>query len=125
MVHSLNKGKSGEREAAKWLQTSFGLELPPIRNLEQTRSGGHDLVGFDPFCIEVKRCETLSLTNWWLQVLEASKEVHGSIPVVMFRQNRKKWEFLISARHIKVKYGFIRLRDTEFIRWAERQLDNG
>ena len=116
-INSRAKGAAGEREAADWLQRKFKLEKKPQRNLEQVRSGGFDLDGFEPFAMEIKRCEALSLRNWWVQVTSAC--YNGQIPVVMYRRNREKWRFLISARYIGLKNGYMRLEEREFILWAK------
>ena len=115
------KGANGEREAAKWLQNKFGLELCPQRNLEQVRSGGYDLIGFEPFCFEVKRCERVDKRAWWLQVKNAINR--GDIPVVMYRRNHQPWRFLIAAEHIGVNKGFIHLEAREFLLWARRVIN--
>jgi hypothetical protein len=126
-----NKGANGEREAAVWLQTKFNLEHLPQRNLEQVRfkgrgrvQKGHDLIGFEPFGIEVKRQEVLALRTWWRQAKVASHRSHTpSIPVVMYRRNRKQWKFLIGAQWIGLEVGFIHLESQEFIDWANLILD--
>lgn len=117
-INGINKGKQGEREAAEWLYKEFNLSIKPERNLEQTRDGGHDLNGFQPLCVEVKRCETLAKRDWWLQVTSAVTKEY-SVPIVMYRQNRKKWKFLISARSIGLPTGFIELEVREFKMWVE------
>lgn len=121
-INGRNKGASGEREAADWLKAHFKLEVKPQRNLEQVRSGGHDIEGFPPFAFEVKRCETLSLKNWWVQVVNSLTEEY-CVPVVMYRQNRKPWKFLISATAIGLPKGYILLEAREFIGWANLYLD--
>ena len=126
-LNGRNKGANAEREAAKWLKLKFKLETEPQRNLEQYRYGAHvnstgfDLTGFPPFCLEVKRVEKLSLRSWWVQAVAAMTPEH-SVPVVMFRQNRGKWRFLISAQHIGLENGFIQLEENEFIKWANLML---
>lgn len=120
-MHALNKGKAGEREAAKWLHQWLSLTAVPERNLEQTRNGGHDLTGVGQFAVEVKRCETLALAKWWRQASKSGIE-SGLVPVVMFRQNRKKWKFLISANTIGVEHGFLELTAETFILWANLRL---
>jgi hypothetical protein len=40
------------------------------------------------------------------------------IPVVMFRQNYKQWEFLISSETIGVDGLYIRLNKEVFLEWA-------
>lgn len=126
-----NKGANGEREAALWLQKQFNLEHPPQRNLEQTRfkgahanQKGYDLVHFEPFAIEVKRQETLAMRTWWRQAkLSAHYTQKPLIPVVMYRQNRKQWNFLIGANWIGLELGFIHLQSDEFIQWAKKVLN--
>jgi len=120
-INSRNKGARAELQAAKWLKLKFKLENEPQRNLEQVRSGGHDLNGFPPFCIEVKHCETLALRSWWIQAV-ASVTRDYSVPVVMAKQNRKPWIFLISAREIGLERGFIQLQENEFIKWINLHL---
>jgi hypothetical protein len=36
----------------------------------------------------------------------------------MYRQNRKKWKFLISAKFIGLDKGYVRLEELEFKKWA-------
>lgn len=115
-INIRNKGASGERELAKWLHTNLHLDELPQRNLEQVRSGGSDLIVY-PFYFECKRCETLSLKDWWIQVKYEALKVNA-IPVVAFRQNRKQWEFLIGANNIGVDKSFIRITHDVFIPWA-------
>lgn len=101
MVHVLNKGKNGEREVVKLLQpivdrvySSLGMEVPNLlRNQMQSAVGGYDIVGLDWLALEVKRQETLNLNAWWKQVNKAARE--GQEPVVIFRQNHKKWRVLM------------------------------
>jgi len=126
-INGRNKGAAAEREAAKWLKLKFKLEHEPQRNLEQYRYGAHvnstgfDLIGFPPFCLEIKRVEKLNLRSWWVQAVAAITPTHSE-PVVMFRQNRGKWRFLISAGHIGLENGFVTLEENEFIKWANIQL---
>ena len=114
-VNSRTKGATGEREAAKWLAKIFSLQEPPIRNLDQTRDGGRDLIGLKPFAIEVKRCQELKRRAWWTQA-QASTGV-DEITVVMFRRNREKWRFLIPAKLIGTP-GFLEVEWEVFYRWA-------
>lgn len=114
---AIHKGKSGERELCKWLDDNFDLPNKPERNLDQTRSGGTDII-LPPFAIEVKRREGIDLQSWWIQSKTAAKHLNLE-PVVAFRQNRKPWEFLITAQHIGCKLGFLRVTESVFIEWAE------
>jgi len=128
MINPRTKGANAEREFATWLKIKFKLEHLPQRNLEQVRFGAHvhstgfDLQGFPPFAFEVKRQETLNRRSWWLQIVNSTTEEYP-IPVVAFRQNRKKWRFLISAQLIGLNNGFMELEEREFIRWVEHTLE--
>jgi len=129
MVNPRTKGQSGEREFARWLKIKLKLEHEPQRCLEQVRFGGTgriqqgmDLVGCQPFCIEVKRQEKLNLRAWWVQCVTATTEQYPH-PVVAFRQNRGKWSILISARNIGLNNGFIRLEENEAVKWLNRVLE--
>jgi len=121
MVSARSKGASGEREAALWLQEKFHLEETPKRNLEQVRSGGFDLTGFDPFAVEVKRCQTLAKRDWWIKLKKETPPFME--PVVMYRKNRQPWRFLISASNIGLSSGYIQLEAAEFVNWAKKVLD--
>lgn len=103
---SRNKGQRGEREAAAVLMgwasdvvahlRSEGRELPDVelvRNLMQSRAGGYDLDGLDWLALEVKRHETLSVSQWWKQTLMQTKD--GQVPCLMYRQNRTQWKFRV------------------------------
>lgn len=91
------KGSGGEREAARLLQTwaaDIGIEVDPTRNLEQVRGGGYDLNGVPGLGIEVKRVETLNVTGWWRQATRQAA-ADGTVPVLMWRQNRRPWRFKV------------------------------
>lgn len=88
---SRDKGQRGEREFLKLLEKELPIKLE--RNLDQTRDGGCDLLGIKELAIEVKRCETLCINNWWEQALEqAGKDQY---PVLAYRQSRKPWQVMI------------------------------
>jgi Holliday junction resolvase-like predicted endonuclease len=93
MTNSRNKGASGEREVAQELHRQLGMNFK--RNLEQSRSGGGDLVCDEtafPFSIEVKRrasgwtCDP----KWEAQAFRAAKET-GQHPCVIYRFDRQEW----------------------------------
>lgn len=122
-INSRTKGAVGEREFCKWLYDNFNIPMPE-RNLEQVRSGGSDIIDFEPFFFEVKRCELLDLDSWWIQVVSAVRKSHNAVavPVVAFRQNRKQWEFLISAKNIGLDKGYMRLKERIFLQWSRNLL---
>lgn len=105
-----SKGKRGEREAVKALQPSItgvyeerGLTPPLLfRNQNQSANGGYDIDGISWMALEIKRCETLQINKWWKQaVRQANPE---QVPVLMYRQNSKKWNI--------VMYGYIEVEQS-------------
>jgi len=117
-INARSKGANGEREFCKWLYENLNVSMP-TRNLEQVRSGGSDIIDIPPFYFEVKRVEKLCLYKWWNQVRKAvDKQVDSSlVPIVAFRQNRKDWEFLISATHIGIDKGYLHITERVFLKW--------
>ena len=97
---SRNKGKRGEREAAKllhgWLSNAGIIDADIQRNLAQTRSGGFDLEGLPWLTVEVKRAESLRAGEWWRQTKAQAKNA-GRKPMLMFRANRRPWRFRTTA----------------------------
>lgn len=100
-VSAQNKGKTGEREIADALNAivysiykAKGWAVPKNlwvqRNTQQSAIGGHDLTGTWGLAVEVKRQEQLSINTWWKQC-KASADTLKSIPVLVFRQNKKPW----------------------------------
>lgn len=94
-----NKGANGEREAIELLtlwakQVNHILDIK--RNLEQVRSGGDDIAGFEGYGLsfEIKRVETPNITGWWRQCIASAKAKH-CVPILMHRQNRKPWRFKV------------------------------
>lgn len=95
------KGAEGERELALLLvgmAARSGIDIELSRNLEQTRSGGHDLVGLERYrlAVEVKRVEAIDLTSWWRQAVRQADAIQCT-PVLAWRQNRKPWRFRVLA----------------------------
>jgi len=84
------KGAAAERELAKLL--SERLDVRVERNLEQTRSGGADLLGVGPFALEAKRHERLAINAWWAQACAQAGE---ALPALAYRQSRQPWTILL------------------------------
>lgn len=101
------KGANGEREVADIIYYATGIKVE--RNLDQTRGGGHDLNGIDGLSIEVKRQETLCIPAWWRQTLRQAEDVKG-IPVLVYRQNRKPWTFIVGLDKKQ-------MTQVEFLKW--------
>lgn len=106
MVDARRKGAAGEREFCNLLQEQLGVEV--VRNLEQTRSGGHDLVvledqgneasaELDRYAIEIKRHEKVTpslLSSWWDQTLLQAERA-SRVPCLAYRQNRTPWRVMV------------------------------
>ena len=92
---SRNKGKAGEREFANIMKDWLGgLGRTIARRIEQTRDSGHDLDGLEPFAVEVKRQETLSVPAWWRQA-KKSADVAGLRPALAYRRNGEAWRVMV------------------------------
>jgi hypothetical protein len=91
-----------------------------VRNLEQVRSGGADVI-LEPFSFEVKRVEQLDIQAAWIQCRAAAKQL-GYEPVLAHRKNRQPWYFCISARHIGCELGYIQLTELVFKQWVGETL---
>ena len=124
------KGANGERELAALLiewAAGIGLGLELKRNLEQTRGGGHDLVGLEDFgmAVECKRQEALALGSWWAQTIRQAEKA-GCLPVLAWRQNRRPWRFRIRAWvHPCHRQLDIDLEADEFRAWFQSTLAAG
>ena len=101
------KGAGGEREIIALLEPivrakmlEFGLQVPdkPIlqRNQNQSAVGGCDLTNTFGLAIEVKRQEQLAVNEWWRQCCASAARNHER-PVLMYRQNQKKWNVVMMA----------------------------
>lgn len=107
-LFSRNKGKRGEREVVKVLQPSidlvyneFGVEPPQLlRNQMQSAVGGFDIVGIEWMALEVKFCEQLQLSQWWVQTTRQASA--GQTPTLFYRKSHCKWRVKFEA---KVNHG--------------------
>ena len=103
------KGADGEREIAKLLnpivhkvkrQFKWAEEdiLNPHyqiqRNPNQCANGGADLQNTYGLCIEIKRQQALNINTWWKQCEKSAVDL-CEIPVLMYRQNNKKWRVVM------------------------------
>lgn len=83
------KGQSGERELSALLAAHLGTVVQ--RQLGQERDGGAD-IHIGDYRIQVKRCETLKLDEWWRQTV---RDAGYWKPVLAWRQSRKGWRFRV------------------------------
>lgn len=108
-INSRAKGANGEREFCRLIFEHLGVEL--VRNLNQSRTGGHDLTptGTDPvstaldaFAIEVKRYREITpamLAGFWHQ---AERQAHraAKAPALAYREDRREWRVLLPLNAI-------------------------
>jgi hypothetical protein len=105
-INSRAKGASSEREFAALVYQWAGIRL--IRNLEQCRSGGHDLSvhpddqgavadAFRRLAIEIKRYgkATPGLIRQWYTQAQAQAQAQGLTPVLAFREDRQDWQVVM------------------------------
>jgi hypothetical protein len=99
VVHSLNKGKAGEREWSAYLNFSLGCNA----RRSQQYAGGHDSADIFDSAMpdlhwECKRTERLNLDQAMAQAIgDADKKV----ALVAHRKNRGKWLVTLQASDIK------------------------
>lgn len=131
-LNAVVKGKTGEQEIARelnviinslLLEYKFSLPEKPIvqRNQNQSAVGGKDLlVGGLPLAIEVKRQEQLSVDSWWNQCA-AQGARNKEFPILIYRQNNKKWNVVIYSSLCMSNSKSITVRATiqfsDFLTW--------
>ncbi len=126
-INSRNKGASAERQVAKLIYDHLGVKLK--RNLEQTRSGGHDLVPespglLDDFAIEIKRYAKITkplLDKFWEQAIEQAENA-GKLPILIFRGDREEWRVAIALRDLNAvlfKVSVFNFAILEFVDFCE------
>ena len=101
------------------------------RNQNQSAVGGGD-INILGLSVEVKRCETLAVEQWWRQC-ETSAMRNGDVPVLIYRQNRKAWQVVMPARVNLPNGAQVGHRATFditffkcwFAEWAKQKIDSG
>ncbi|TWT57217.1 hypothetical protein KOR42_05750 [Thalassoglobus neptunius] len=87
MTNGNQKGKAGERELSKELNSLLGTECR--RGQQYNGVDGHDVVGIEGVHVECKRVERLNVGDAIEQAERDADE--GEIPSVFHRKNRKPW----------------------------------
>ncbi len=104
-INSRNKGASSEREFCNIIYQWSGIRL--IRNLEQSRSGGFDLIvhgdevgqvadNFRTLAIECKRYGKVThglIKTWWQQARDQA-QLNRLHPVLAYRADRQDWQVI-------------------------------
>ncbi len=126
MAYAQSKGSAGERELAEWLFKKGLTQTICKRNLEQTRSGGIDLIPEDhPFAYEVKRVESITtglFARWWGKACSDAAKRHRE-PVVGYRTKRSDWMFMISVEKLLGMPGsYAIINSVTFTRFAQKRI---
>jgi len=119
-MHVKSKGSAGEREFVRVLEDVFP-DTEISRNIDQVRNGGADIIAVEPFAIEVKRCQTLLINNWRKQALTQTTR-SNSVPVLVYRQNRRPWKVQIPVNVIVKKKHRYKHTNAHDVEWAEISL---
>lgn len=96
---SRNKGACGEREFILLVESLCGIRMQ--RNLLQTQSGGHDLLGLPGYAVEVKRTKPMprsAVVGWWQQAVDQAARI-GAKPVLAYRFDRCDWRVVIHGNN--------------------------
>lgn len=110
-INVRTKGQTGEREICKMLNDLYKqvyaiLDMPfpekdiAQRNQNQSAVGGCDISNTCNYAIEVKRQEQLAINTWWKQCVVSAQEV-GKFPVLLYRQNGKKWKCIMFVNPLR------------------------
>lgn len=99
-INSREKGAAAEREFAQLVRDLTGWVL--LRNLDQSRSGGHDLMAAEDcplnrFAIEIKRHAVVrphQVSEWWEQATQQAIKA-GKTPLLACRADRGKWRVIV------------------------------
>ena len=82
------KGGDGERTIVNKLKEHGFTDA--MRNHSQTAIGGFDIIGVEPFAIEVKNHKKLSINSWWKQT--TAQATDDLIPVLIYHiPNTSRW----------------------------------
>ncbi|WLY87245.1 hypothetical protein [Vibrio phage vB_VibM_83AMN] len=111
-INVRTKGQTGEREIAKFFNDIYaevyeelGMTLPEKdiaqRRQNQSAVGGSDLDNTCGYSVEVKRQEKLAINTWWDQCVVSAKE-DKNLPVLMYRQNNKKWRVVLYMYNMRL-----------------------
>lgn len=117
-----SKGQRGENELAALLSDELGISIK--RMLGQERDGGADLhVG--PLRIQVKRCETIKIAEWWRQ---ACADAAGGIPVLAYRASRRPWTIRMTLGELMgqmdgISSEWVELPLNSFVIWVRENVD--
>lgn len=95
MVNSRNKGKVGEREAAKAISECLGCTMR--RGQQYSGVEGQDIVGMCGVHWEVKRVEKLNLAN---ALQQAIRDAGDNVPAIIHRASQQPW--IVSLRLVDV-----------------------
>lgn len=99
-MNSRDKGKRGELQAAKVLQT-YGYDARRGQQYSGA-SGDADVVGLPGVHIEVKRVEKLNISKAMQQSIRDARE--GEMPIVMHRKNKETWLVTMPLKVFMVLY---------------------
>jgi hypothetical protein len=82
------KGATGERTVINMLKEHGFTDAK--RNLMQTAEGGYDIIGLEPFAIEIKKHKKLNINAAWKQT--TTQATDDLIPVLIYHiPNTSKW----------------------------------
>lgn len=102
MTNSRAKGARVELEFIGMVADHLGVSCH--RNLEQSRSGGHDITGLAGWAPEIKARANVpsrgELIGMWAQALEQAITI-GVKPVLAVKVNRRGWTVYIDAAELR------------------------
>lgn len=91
---SQSKGRRAEIELSNYLRERGFTEARAGKPLNYGTEP--DVIGIDGLHIECKRHEKLQLNKWYEQAAADAERMQDGKPVVIHRQNRRKWMITLS-----------------------------
>lgn len=124
------KGKRGEQDFAQLVRDTLGQVtrkeafgpgqkwVDPANEIRALpHDQGADFLAVSGLAIEVKRQEVLLVDKWWQQACVQADSL-GLVPVLAYRQNRKKWSVCLPAYLLMLHLdGYITLDERLFQKW--------
>jgi len=108
-INSRDKGKRGEREAAKAISEALGVTARRGVQYKGTPESPDVHLDLHGLFVEVKYCERLNIYN----ALEtAAQQSQGNIPILVWRRKRKPWLFICYLRDLRAFCNINALRAT-------------
>lgn len=98
MVNSKKKGSAGERELARVLRTTLGIEARRGQQFSGSPDSPDLVTSLDGIHIECKRVERF---NMYEALNQSRRDAGEKIPTVFHRRSREEWVVIVEVKNLK------------------------